>query len=225
MEKKEGAPVGIVMLDTHFPRIAGDISNPDTFDFPVLYRTVPADAGMVVMHLKKQDVNVYIRAARELEKAGARAVFTSCGFLGAFQKTIGEALQVPFIASNFMCLPLVERILPAGKKAGVMTVNSDTLKEESFTEVGAARPDIVYGLQTETEFTDAILSDRPVMDIAACEKEHIRVAEQMLQDHPDLGAIVLECTNMPPYAAAIRQAVKVPVFDICSLVRYLHACL
>ncbi len=225
MKEKEGTPVGIVMLDTHFPRIAGDIGNPETFDFPVLYRIVPADAGAVVRHLETQDVGVYIRVAKELEEAGAKAVFTSCGFLGAFQKTIGEALQVPFVASNLMCLPFVERLLPAGKKAGVMTVNSETLKEESFTAVGAVRPDIVYGLQTGTEFTNAILSDRPVMDSAACEREHVRVARQMLQDHPEVGAIVLECTNMPPYAAAIRRAVKVPVFDICSLVRYLHACL
>jgi hypothetical protein len=112
VKEKEGAPVGIVMLDTHFPRIAGDIGNPETFDFPVLYRTVPADAGAVVRHLETQDVSVYIRAARELEEDAARAVFTSCGFLGAFQKTIGEALQVPFIASNLMCLPFVEQLLP-----------------------------------------------------------------------------------------------------------------
>jgi Asp/Glu/hydantoin racemase len=40
----------------------------------------------------------------------------------------------------------------------------------------------------------------------------------MVSEHPEVGAIVLECTNMPPYAAAIQKEIDLPIFDIYTLV-------
>lgn len=221
-----GFKIGVLMLDTYFPRVPGDIGNAETFDFPVLYKHVQIPPDEVVLRLKDSDVSVFIEAAKELQKQGVQAIFTSCGFLAMFQDRIREALDVPFIASNLMIIPFVRKMLPPGKEVGVMTVNSDTLQRRHFAGVGAEDvPKIVYGLQTESEFTSQILKNSSKMDIDLCRSEHIRVAEKMMKEHPNIGAIVLECTNMPPYAADIQRVTGVPVFDICSLIRYIHSIL
>lgn len=218
-----GYRIGILMLEADFPRIPGDIGNAQTFDFPVLYKVVHISPEEVVVRLKDSDVSIFIEAAKELEKDGVQVIFTGCGFLAMFQDQIKDALSIPFIASNLMMIPFVRRMLPAGKEVGVMTVNSATLQRRHFAGVGAEDvPKIVYGLQTEQEFTTMILENWTTMDPDRCREEHIKVASRMLEEHPEVGAIVLECTNMPPYAADIQKAVRVPVFDICSLIRYMH---
>ncbi len=225
-KKVFGYRIGILMLEADFPRVQGDIGNAETFPFPVLYKVVHISPEEVVVRLKDSDVSIFIEAARELEKEGAQAIFTGCGFLAMFQDKITAALDVPFIASNLIMIPLVRKILPKDREIGVMTVNSDTLSRRHFAGVGAEDiPKIVYGLQTESEFTSSILENRTRMDIDLCRSEHIRVAQKMMREHPEVGAIVLECTNMPPFAADIRKAAGVPVFDICSLIRYVYRAL
>ena len=41
----------------------------------------------------------------------------------------------------------------------------------------------------------------------------VALAKQQLQKYPEVRAILLECTEMPPYADALRAATKLPVFD------------
>jgi len=40
-----GASVGILMLETRFPRILGDVGNALTWPFPVQYKVVPKAAA------------------------------------------------------------------------------------------------------------------------------------------------------------------------------------
>jgi Asp/Glu/hydantoin racemase len=77
-------------------------------------------------------------------------------------------------------------------------------------------------METEKEFTRVLLDDELELDVEAAREEHIRVARRLVGEHPDVGAIVLECTNMPPYADDIRRETGLPVFDITSLVRMTH---
>ncbi|MGH2492468.1 MAG: aspartate/glutamate racemase family protein, partial [Candidatus Limnocylindria bacterium] len=43
-------------------------------------------------------------------------------------------------------------------------------------------------------------------------------ARRTLREHPDVGALVLECTNYVPYSQAIRRATGLPVYDLYTLV-------
>ena len=45
----------------------------------------------------------------------------------------------------------------------------------------------------------------------------IAAGRRLLAKAPNVGAIVLECTNMAPYAKALSKAVRLPVFDIIGL--------
>jgi Asp/Glu/hydantoin racemase len=123
-----------------------------------------------------------------------------------------------------MLVPLVHRMLPAGRSVGILTVNASALRAEHMAGAGIAPdvPVVVAGLETEKEFTRVMLDDQLTLDVEAARQEHLTVTRRMMDSHPEIGAIVLECTNMPPYRADIQALTGVPVFDITTLVRMVH---
>jgi Asp/Glu/hydantoin racemase len=220
-----GFSVGILMLDTQFPRIPGDMGNAATFDFPVLYHRVRgASPDRVVRHGQRELLPAFIEGARTLESEGVRAVTTNCGFLAKFQAEVAASVSIPVFTSSLMLVPLVHRMLPPGRAVGIMTVDASSLRPEHFTGAGITKDvrTVVAGMETEKEFTRVLLDDQLELDVEAARQEHLTVARRMLEAHPEIGAIVLECTNMPPYRADIQAATGVPVFDITALVRMVH---
>ncbi|SHJ38817.1 Aspartate/glutamate racemase [Dethiosulfatibacter aminovorans DSM 17477] len=219
-----GFPIGILMLHSQFPRIPGEMGNAYTWDFPVLYKAVKgASPEKVVTDLTPSLIEPFVNAAKELEAEGVRAITTNCGFLAMFHNEISSAVNVPVFSSTLMMIPMVYRMLKPGKKVGVLTVNSATLTDRHFDAVGALEiPKAIQGLQDEEEFTNMILEDRLEFDIDKAREEHVRCARKLVEENPDVGAIVLECTNMPPYAKDIQEATGLPVFDITTLVNMVH---
>jgi len=223
-----GFTVGILMLDTRFPRIPGDMGNAATFPFPVRYHRVSGAApDLVVRRGAEGLLPAFIEGARQLEREGVGAITTNCGFLVKYQRELAEAVSVPVFTSSLLLVPLVHRLLPAGRRVGIMTVSAATLGAEHLrgAGIGSDIPIAVAGLETEKEFTRVLLGDELELDVEAAREEHVRVARRLVGEHPDLGAIVLECTNMPPYAADIQRETGLPVFDIVSLVTLVHAAL
>jgi Asp/Glu/hydantoin racemase len=220
-----GFSVGILVLDTRFPRIHGDIGNATTFEFPVRYhRVAGATSEAVVRRGPRELLPLFIDGARMLERDGVHAISTSCGFLAKFQREIAAAVSVPVFTSSLMLVPLVHRMLPPHRAVGVLTVDASSLGTEHLAAAGitAEMRVVVAGLETEKEFTRVLLDDVPALDVEAARQEHLVVARRMLAEHPEVGAIVLECANMPPYRADIQAATGLPVFDITSLVRIVH---
>ena len=220
-----GFTVGILMLDTRFPRVAGDMGNAGTFPFPVRYhRVTGADPDLVVRRGAAGLLDRFVDGARQLEREGVGAITTNCGFLVKFQRELAACVRVPVFTSSLLMVPLVYRLLPPGQRVGVMTVNAPSLGPEHLAGAGIG-PDVaiaVAGLETEKEFTRVLLGDEMELDVELAREEHVRVARKLVADHPDIGAIVLECTNMPPYTADVQRATGRPVFDIVSLVRFVH---
>jgi len=220
-----GFSVGILMLDTRFPRIPGDMGNASTFSFPVLYHRVRgASPDRVVRHGQRELLPAFIEGARTLEREGVRAVTTNCGFLAKFQSEVAASVSIPVFTSSLMLVPLVHRMLPPGRAVGIMTVDASSLRPEHYTGAGIAKdiPTVVAGMETEKEFTRVMLDNELELDVEAARQEHLTVARCLVEAHPEIGAIVLECTNMPPYRADIQAATGLPVFDITTLVRMVH---
>ena len=211
-------PIGILMLETRFPRMSGDVGNATTWNFPVLYKTVKgATPDSVVRKADRNLLEPFVKGAQELESEGVGAITTSCGFLALFQQEM--AVAVPVFTSSLMQVPLVSSMLKPSQKVGIITIHSESLAQEHLASVGADRvPHIVVGTETEEEFSRAILGDEAELDVEKSRQELVKVARILKRDHPEVGAIVLECTNMPPYAAAIQEDVELPVFDITNLV-------
>jgi Asp/Glu/hydantoin racemase len=220
-----GFTVGILMLDTRFPRIAGDMGNATTFPFPVRYhRVAGANPDRVVRRGAEGLLPAFVEGARALECEGVGAITTNCGFLVKYQRELAAAVTVPVFTSSLLLVPLVHRMLPAGRRVGLMTVNAASLGPEHLADAGIG-PEIslaVAGMEGEKEFTRVLLGDELELDVDLAREEHARVARRLVADHPDVGAIVLECTNMPPYTADIQRETGLPVFDITTLVRMAH---
>src|SRR5262245_63420084 len=107
-----GFSVGILVLDTQFPRIPGDIGNATTFDFPVRYhRVVGATSDAVVRQGARTLLPLFVEGARFLEREGVRAISTSCGFLAKFQREMAAAVSIPVFTSSLMLVPLLHRML------------------------------------------------------------------------------------------------------------------
>ncbi|MBO9447540.1 aspartate/glutamate racemase family protein [Ruegeria sp. R14_0] len=219
-----GASVGILMLDARFPRIPGDMGNAVTWPFPVLYRIVrDASPDRVVRNRAEGMLDAFVDAARDLVKDGADGITTNCGFLSLFQQELSEAVSVPVVTSSLMQVQMVNTILPAGKRAGVLTISASTLTQDHL--IAAQVPDGTPIGTTEggREFTRAILGNELRLDVEKARADNVEAAVALQADNPDLGAIVLECTNMCPYAADIQRATGLPVFSIVTLVSWFQA--
>lgn len=220
----ESAAVGIIMLDTHFPRFIGDIGNKDTWPFDVIYEVVSGSlARSVVKQTDRQNLSPYIEAGLSLQQRGASAITTSCGFLALHQEKIAVRLKVPFVASSLIQVPWIQSLLPAGQHVGILTIDSSSLTTAHLQAAGINREVLTGGTENGRVFTQAILSDAIRMNRQDCEQDNINAALELTRRQPDIGAIVLECTNMAPYANAIHKATKLPVYSIYTLIRWLHS--
>jgi len=219
-----GHSIGILMLESKFPRIPGDIGNATTWDFPVLYKIIEkATPDIVVRKGDRRLLEYFIKGAQELEREGVRAITTGCGFLAMFQQELASAVNVPVFTSSLMQVPMVYLMLKQSQRVGIITIYSKSLTEKHLSAVGVDKvPHIILGTEGGEEFTRVILDDEIELDVEKSRDELIKVAKKMNSDYPDVGAIVLECTNMPPYAAAIQKETGLPVFDIYTLVNMVY---
>ncbi len=208
----QGAAVGILMLETRFPRIPGDLGNAATFPFPVLYKVVPGATPDAVVRRGAPDLErSFVAAAEELVATGARGIVGNCGFLARFQESLASAVGVPVVSSPLMQVPWVERLLPRGRRAGILTISAESLTPALLEAAGVDPETPVEGTDGGAEFSRAILDDRETMDVDLARADVVAAGERLAARRPELGAIVLECTNMSPYAAEIRRATGLPV--------------
>ncbi len=220
-----GAPLGVLMLETRFARIPGDIGYAGTWPFPVLYRVVKgASPERVVLHAAEGLLPRFLEAAEELVRVGAGAITTSCGFLSLFQREIAAHVGVPVATSSLMQIPFVQASLPPGRRVGVVTVSAASLTAAHLAAVGAPEDTPLAGTENGVEISRVLIrGEKEELDVALAARDVVEAGRALVRRHPEVGAIVLECTNMPPYAALLHEAVGLPVYDITTLVRWLIA--
>jgi Asp/Glu/hydantoin racemase len=219
-----GASIGVLMLETRFPRIPGDIGHAESFDFPMQYRVVRgATPDRAVRQDPRALVEDFIAAGRDLVDMGCDGITTTCGYLSLIQDQIKDALGVPVATSSLMQVPMVQALLPAGQKVGILTVSRPALTEAHLAAAGVAADTPVVGTEEGRAFCDGFLNDRLEIDIEACRADLLGAAQQLCTTHPEVGAIVLECTNMVPFAYDIRRATGLPVYSIESFLKWFQA--
>ena len=221
-----GIPVGIIMLDTRFPRPPGDVGNATTGPFPVRYRIVKgAESRRVIGTTDPALLQPFIDAARELEQDGVAMITTSCGFLAIFQREMQAAVGVPMLTSSLLQVPLASRTVGKGKRVAIMT-SRDELTERHYAGTGWSSkeiPVVVSVLPQDAQMTNVYSSkvaevEHPQAEPERLERELVEAARRAVRQHPDVGAFVLECTNYVPYATAIRRSSRLPVYDLYTLV-------
>lgn len=215
--------LGVIMLDTTFERPPGDVGHPDSWSFPVKFRRVGgASVGRVIRQGGTGLIEAFVEAGQSLIDEGCGCIITSCGFMARHQRTLAKALGVPVAASSLLQLPMIEMTLGEGRRAGVITYDAASISTEMFTACAADPSVPVRGVPPGGAFHALIEGGAPY-DRAALEAEVLQVARALVTDHPETGAILLECTNMPPFSRAIARAAGRPVFDILTLGEWLVA--
>ncbi|MEQ8354863.1 MAG: aspartate/glutamate racemase family protein [Kiloniellaceae bacterium] len=211
--------LGILMLKTAFPRPPGDVGNPATWRCATLYKVVePASVAAVVTGaaLPQALVEAFIAAGRELVAEGATLITTSCGFLVTAQAALQQALPVPVVTSSLLQIPDLRAGLPSGKRVGVITFDATRLTAAHLAAAGAPADTPVSGLDGGDELHRVIAQDLPHLDMAAAEADALAAGRALKAQAPDLGAVVLECTNLPPYRAALAADLGLPVHDLVT---------
>lgn len=216
-------PKGFDQLAT----LKGNTTNPETFGFPILYERVKgANYETVVLKPDREVLTRMIEVSNGMVKRGVKAIASSCGFNAIFQNELSRTVNVLVITSALLLVPLVSKMI-GGRKVGIITANEHALTEEHLRAVGVDEsiPVCIIGIQDVDEWRKMLTNPEATIDLRELELEVVEKAKELMKGCPDMGAIVLECTDLPPFAPSIREATGLPVFDVNMLIEMVHKAL
>jgi Asp/Glu/hydantoin racemase len=219
-----GEAVGILLLENFAPFIPGDTANATTYRYPVRFERVP---GLSVERIFRHDRSLYpaVRdAARALKREGVRAVTGDCGFMAVYQRELAEELGLPVFLSSLLQIPFISLIIGREDSIGVITADSQALSSELLSWAGVngelqGRLRIA-GLEGSPHFRKAVIEEQGVLDTEGVEAEVVQQAVRLQKEHPGMKAVLLECSMLPPYGAAVQAALGLPVFDYVTMLDY-----
>ncbi len=220
-----GEAIGILLLDTSVPFIPGDVANATTYDFPVRFRKVE---GFTVARAIGKDPSIFVAllaAARDVAGQGVRAVTGDCGFMAVHQERLAHELDVPVFLSSLLQIPFILSTIGRSAKVGVLTADSRSLDDAMLSSLGIGDPHrvAVEGLQGRERFRSFAIEETGVLDAPAVEEEVVRAARDLVRRDPAVRTILLECSLLPPYAAAVQQAVGLPVYDYITMINHVFS--
>ena len=210
-------PEGLLQLE----RMAGNSTNRASYPFPVRLAEVKgANAETVIIHPSREILNRMIRLVKELEQEGIRAVTTSCGVNAIFQKDLADAVDIPVFTSALLQVPFAQAMIGRNRSVGIITANKEALTWDHLHACDITEDMNVYiqGLENCREWSKIFEHPEEPFDMEAVSKEILGAVEEGIAAHPDTGLILLECTDLPPYARQIREKFGLPVLEINSLV-------
>ena len=222
-----GQGIGIITLDYTTPFIPGDVGNASTFNFPVKYQTVK-DFTVSRMYAKDMTaLDEFIEAGQQLAKEGVKAITGNCGYLALFQRELANQLDVPVFMSSLLQIPFMASMLKDNEKIGVLVANKEVLNPSLLRAVGVSEstPLVIRGMENKEFFYKAVIEEVGSLDSTKVEEEVVSQALNMVQEDPSIKLILLECTCMPPYAAAVQRATGRPVFDFVTMINYVYSTL
>jgi hypothetical protein len=224
-----GEALGILMLDMKAPLIPGNVGNANSYDFPVRFKvleSMPSDWWCDEQGPDDQRFEIFLKAAKELEAEGVKAITTGCGFFAIYQKKAAPHLRVPLFASPLLMVPMVSRMLGENPRVGIISAGGAHLTRGDFLANVGIDPSIpiaVGGLENTEEFYQVHVTQRkPDIDPEKVEQEVISVAKDLVRRYPDIGAFVFECSDIPPFAKATSEATGLPVFDFITLAHLVY---
>ena len=218
-----GQPIGIIMMESFMPFPPGTPGNATTFPYPVLYERVrEADMEHLVYEGDEALLEPMLEAGRRLVTAGVRAVTGNCGFMILFQEALSRELPVPVFMSSLLQLPFVARLLKPDEMVGIISASERSLSPKHM-EIALDEAQVNYvivGMEDQPAFHAAIHAEVGELDFERVEGEVVDVAESLIREHPRVKALLFECTDLPPYAAAVQEATGLPVFDYSTMINY-----
>lgn len=218
-----GEQIGILILDAAYPCIPGNVGNATTYDYPVRFQEVRGASIERLLNQRDPALEeAFVEAAVELRDRGVRAITGACGFMAYFQEEVAAAVDVPVFLSSLMQIPFMHAL--CGGSVGIITADASRLTQRHFSacSVPGDIPLAIAGMEGQREFREAILEEKGTLDSAEIEREVIEVASELVAQHPQVRSILLECSDLPPYAHAVQAATGRPVFDFVTMINYVQ---
>lgn len=216
-----GFAIGIIAVDLKYPKLPGNVVNATTYNFPVLYEMVEFEIEQLFTG-DDSIKEIIIAAAKKLEAQGVRAVVGACGFFANFQKDVADSLSIPAYLSSMVQLPTMKIGLKTDKKIGIITASGNDITDKMLQDVGVSMADCYIQDIGSLEGFKTIRHGYSHLDNASIAKTVVEAAQALVTDHDDVGAILLECSDIPPYAFLVQEAVNLPVFDFITMINWVH---
>ncbi|MFZ5808769.1 MAG: aspartate/glutamate racemase family protein [Chloroflexota bacterium] len=229
-----GMGLGIMLLDDVYPGFPGDVRNASAYPFPIQYEIVE---GVDIYRLvrgedKEACLPPILKAAKRLVEYGCRAILAECGYFAYFQQEVAQAVEVPVFMSSLLQVPLAQACLGANQVVGILMANSEYLTDRHLEAAGIRiGSNYVIGgamnngqcVEFDHLWTAELRSDPPSADYEKAEAEFIQTAMNFYRAHPNMGAMVLECTGFPPFARALQREMDIPIFSWGTLLDYAYS--
>ncbi len=218
-----GHEIGVMLLDVNQPFVPGDVGNASTWDHTVLFKTVPGcSIDRLIRQADESLVEAAIETAKDLEAQGVRGITSNCGFLLRFQAQVARAVDVPVFLSSLLQLPAILTSFARQRPVGVLTASAKGLSPDLLrrAHVDEDDPVVSYGMEEYPEFDEPFMQDSGVVDTDAMEAAMADMTRRMLREHPDMGAILLECADLTPYGHVVQRVADLPVFDFKTMVDF-----
>ena len=220
-----GAAIGILVLDLWYPYLPGNVANASTYQYPVQFKVLKGSTIPQIMSADPILLDMIVEGGRELIQQGARAIIGACGYFANYQQRASEILDMPVYLSSVLQVPIIRRGLRGDQKVGIICAVGKSLTLSLLKQCGvqdASQVVIVGAIEQDTPEFRNIHDCTGQFNSAKIEKEIVDIATNLVKQHPEVGAILLECSDMPPYAWAVQNAVQLPVFDFISLINWVE---
>jgi len=229
-----GMGIGIMVLDDAYPGFPGDVRNASAWGFPIQYEIAEGvDNYTLVWEEDKTPCREPIlRAAKKLERMGCRAIAAECGYFAYFQKDVSGYVDVPVFMSSLLQVPFIQQVIGPRKSVGIVCAQKRFLTDTHLKNVGIdpAGNIIIAGAQDEygcpqfdTLWDHEKRPEIPESLYDQSQTDMVRICEDFCKANPSIGAIMLECTGMQPFARAVQRAVDLPTFSWGTLLDYAYS--
>jgi hypothetical protein len=228
-----GYAIGILMIEGYFPRLPGAIGNATTFPFPVLHYPVKGATGPVTTRALadlspeseefRNVIEPWLEGARALERMGVKAITTSCGFSAIFQKQLTEAVSIPVFATSLLLVPFIAQTISRDKLVGIVVADARSITASHLSGAGVDPKRIVFeGMEASPHFEEMSFEGRHDIDFSIINDEVSAVAKKLMTKQPKIGALLLECSLLGPFASSLQKDLGIPVFDYPQMVTLMH---
>ena len=227
-----GMGLGIMILDEEYTAFPGDLRNPSAYPYPIQYSVVQNVTCEMLIRGKDKSIcrDPILAAAKELERMGCRAILGECGYFACFQKEVKEHVNVPVFMSSLMQISWIRQSISSEKSIGIMCAEKKYLQDEHLTALDINLSDnfLVAGARDDytcKEFENLWNhnSGSSQANYEINEKELVAIARDIVQKNQDMGALLLECTGMTPFARAIQRCVDLPVYSWGTLLDFAYS--
>jgi hypothetical protein len=229
-----GMGLGIIILDDVYPGFPGDVRNASAYPFPIQYEVAE---GVDIWSLVWEDdkspcLEPIRRAAKKLERMGCRAIAAECGYFALFQQEIAATVNVPVFMSSLLQVPLAQQLIGPDKVVGILAAQKQRMTEDHLRSVGIQIGSnyVVAGAEDEgrcPEFDHLWIASLRPDPVGAyydkAEKEFLAVATDFFAAYPNMGAMLMECTGMQPFARAVQARIDIPIFTWGTLLDYAYS--